>query len=83
MPTEEGTGFPETVATDGCEQSCGFGELNPGLLQEQPMLLKTKAISLHPPCQWFSKGSWFFLPKDRASLETFPLVTLAPGLGIG
>ena len=46
---EEGTGFSETV-TDGCELACGCWELNPGPLQEQPVIFKAEP-PLQTPCQ--------------------------------
>ena len=35
-------GSPETPVTDGCEPPCVCWELNPGPLEEQPVLLTTK-----------------------------------------
>lgn len=46
--TEGNVRSPETVVRDGCEQSCGYWLLNPGLLQEQPMFLSTE-LSFQPP----------------------------------
>jgi hypothetical protein len=36
---EEGAGFLETGITGGCEPPCGCWKLDPGPLQEQPVLL--------------------------------------------
>lgn len=44
---EEGVRFSVTRVTDGCEQPCGFGELIPGPLEEQSVLLATE-LSLQP-----------------------------------
>lgn len=38
---------PGAGATEGCGLPCGCWELNPGLLQEQPVLI-TALPSLHP-----------------------------------
>jgi hypothetical protein len=42
--SSEGVRFPGTGVTDSCELSCGCRELNPVLLQEQPVLL-----TIEPP----------------------------------
>ncbi|KAL6074356.1 hypothetical protein STEG23_012106, partial [Scotinomys teguina] len=39
---------PGTGVTDSCELPCGFWDLNPGPLEEQPVLL-TAEPSLQPP----------------------------------
>ena len=39
---EEGTGFPRTGVTNGCEPPRGYWESNPGPLEEQPVLLTTE-----------------------------------------
>ena len=44
---EEGIGFLGTGVADGCEPPCGYRELNPGPLEEQPGLLTSE-----PPCTW-------------------------------
>jgi hypothetical protein len=44
---ENGIGSPETRIIDSCELPCGYWELNPGLLEEQPVLL-TAETSLQP-----------------------------------
>ena len=43
---EEGDRSPGTRVMDSCEIPCGCWELNPGLLEEQPVLL-TFELSLH------------------------------------
>jgi hypothetical protein len=43
----KGVRFSGTKATDNCELPCGFWELNPGPLEEQPRLLTTQP-SLQP-----------------------------------
>lgn len=45
---EEGTGYPETEITDGCELPHGGWEPNPVPLQDQRMLLATESSFLHP-----------------------------------
>ena len=45
--SEEGAGFPRFGVTDTCKPSHGCWVLNPGPLQEQPVLLTTE-LSLHP-----------------------------------
>jgi hypothetical protein len=40
---EEGAGSFATGVIDGCESLCGFWELNPGLWQEQQVLITTEA----------------------------------------
>lgn len=42
----EGFGSPKTVVTEGCEQLCGYRELNPRPLEEHPVLLSAK-LSRH------------------------------------
>ena len=46
MRPYEGIGSPGTGVTDSCELPCVYWELNPSLLEEQPVLLATKP-SLH------------------------------------
>ena len=48
MCVGEAVGSPGTGVTDRCELPCGCWELNPGLLEEQPVLLTTK-LSLQLP----------------------------------
>ena len=43
---EEGIRSPGSGVTDGCEPPCGYGELNPGPLEEQPVLLTTDPLFL-------------------------------------
>ena len=38
----EGARSPATGVTDSCELPCGYWELNPGPLEEQPVLLTTE-----------------------------------------
>jgi hypothetical protein len=42
---EEGVGSPETGVTEGCKLLFGWRELNPGLLEEQPVLFPTRPFS--------------------------------------
>ena len=41
-PKEEDIGSPGDGVTHGCDPSCGYWELNPVSLQEQPVLLATE-----------------------------------------
>lgn len=50
--SEEGIGSPRVGLTDGSESPCGCWEANPGLLQEQQVLL-TSEPSLQPPKSMF------------------------------
>lgn len=45
---EEGVGFPHTVLVHGCESPSRWWELNPGLLEEQPVLVTTEPFSTAP-----------------------------------
>lgn len=45
--SEEGTGSHETTGIDGCEQSCGYWELNSGPLGKQSVCLAAES-SLQP-----------------------------------
>ena len=44
---ERGNWIPGTGVLDDCETPCGYWELNPGSLEQQPVLLTAKP-SLHP-----------------------------------
>lgn len=46
--TEEGIRFPGTGVTEGFEPLCGYWELNPGPLQEQPVLSTAEPPPLQP-----------------------------------
>jgi hypothetical protein len=62
--SEEHTGSPGTGVVDNCELPCGCWELNPGVLQEQPVFLTTESS-----LQGCLKGPhWAGLHKAR----TFP-----------
>ena len=55
----EGVRSPGTGVTDRCEVPCGCWELNPGSLQEQPVLL-TAEPSLQPLYKHLNIGVLFF-----------------------
>ena len=63
------SGSPETVVTDGCELPPGCWQLNPGLLEEQPVLLTTESgflfvlLFLFCVCTFLLLvvGFWFWL----------------------
>ena len=42
----EGSRSPETGTTNGCEPPCGFWELKPGPLEEQPVLITEPSLHL-------------------------------------
>jgi hypothetical protein len=50
----KGVGSPGTGVIDGCEQPYGYWDLNPGPLEEQPVLL-TAEPSLQPCKHSFSQ----------------------------
>ena len=47
--------YPGTGVTDSCELPCGCWELNPGALEEQPVILATE-LSLQPLEGYFGKS---------------------------
>lgn len=47
VETRKGVGYTGTGVRDGCEFPCGSGESNPGLLEEQLVLLGAE-LSLQP-----------------------------------
>jgi hypothetical protein len=53
---------PETGGTDSCESPCGYWELNPGPLQEQPVLLTSE-----PPLQPKVRSLIFGKQRQRSS----------------
>jgi hypothetical protein len=58
---EEGVGSPGTLHTDACEVSRGCLELNPGPLEEQPLLLTAGPCFCPTSPEVYLKENTFFI----------------------
>jgi hypothetical protein len=70
----EGMGSTRTGVSGSCELLCGYWELNPGSVEEHPVLLTTEP-SLQPPPVHFLVMISFPLPFSFLSLSPFLLLT--------
>jgi hypothetical protein len=62
LPAYVSVGFPGTGIRDNHELPCGCLELNPGLLERQPVLLTTEK-SLQLPSLCFEMGLLYIAPR--------------------
>lgn len=62
---EERGGFPVTGVTDGCEPLCGSWELNPGSVEEQPVVLTAEPSTAPSRSVYLRSGFHCIIPVGR------------------